>query len=243
MQSSIKILAAGSLKYVLPDIIKVFQVENDIEIVCEFGPAGILREHIEKGKACDLFLSANEFHAQSLLDQNIAHKINPFILSSLCITTQKKYLDNHPDWKSLLLDQTLSIGASTPICDPCGDYVVEFLGKIESSDPDIVKHIHSRLQYVVGGKTQIVSVPKGEVASKWLVSTGVVDIFIGYAHYKNQIMENDLLTVLSIPQEFNINACYTSALIHDNAFEFEKFLQSKTSQDYFLMHGFTLISV
>lgn len=47
-----RILAAGSLRVVWPQLMAAFQADA----VCDFGPAGLLRERIEAGEACDFFL-------------------------------------------------------------------------------------------------------------------------------------------------------------------------------------------
>lgn len=44
-----RILAAGSLRVVWPQLMAAFQADA----VCDFGPAGLLRERIEAGEACD----------------------------------------------------------------------------------------------------------------------------------------------------------------------------------------------
>lgn len=58
-----RILAAGSLRVVWPQLMTAFQADA----VCDFGPAGLLRERIEAGEACDFFASANLAHPQALL--------------------------------------------------------------------------------------------------------------------------------------------------------------------------------
>lgn len=47
-----RILAAGSLRVVWPQLMTAFQADA----VCDFGPAGLLRERIEAGEACDFLL-------------------------------------------------------------------------------------------------------------------------------------------------------------------------------------------
>ncbi|VDY38147.1 molybdate ABC transporter substrate-binding protein [Salmonella enterica subsp. enterica serovar Daytona] len=59
-----RILAAGSLRVVWPQLMTAFQADA----VCDFGPAGLLRERIEAGEACDFFASANLAHPQALLE-------------------------------------------------------------------------------------------------------------------------------------------------------------------------------
>ena len=49
-----RVLAAGSLRRVWKSLVSEYQADN---IQCNFGPAGILRERIEAGEACDFCIS------------------------------------------------------------------------------------------------------------------------------------------------------------------------------------------
>ncbi|HAK3429840.1 TPA: solute-binding protein [Salmonella enterica] len=66
-----RILAVGSLRVVWPQLMAAFQADA----VCDFGPAGLLRERIEAGEACDFFASANLAHPQALLESGRALRI------------------------------------------------------------------------------------------------------------------------------------------------------------------------
>lgn len=68
------ILAAGSLRAVWQSLMACYQ-EKDV--LCDFGPAGLLRERIEAGEPCDFFASANMAHPQALLDAGRAQSVAP----------------------------------------------------------------------------------------------------------------------------------------------------------------------
>ena len=53
-----RVLAAGSLRRVWPQLMGHFPEP----VETQFGPAGLLRERIASGEACDLFASANLAH-------------------------------------------------------------------------------------------------------------------------------------------------------------------------------------
>lgn len=57
-----RVLAAGSLRRVWPQLMAHFPEA----VETQFGPAGLLRERIVSGEACDLFASANLAHPQAL---------------------------------------------------------------------------------------------------------------------------------------------------------------------------------
>ncbi len=64
-------LAAGSLRRVWPQLMAHFPEP----VETQFGPAGLLRERIESGEACDLFASANLAHPQALLAAGRAQSV------------------------------------------------------------------------------------------------------------------------------------------------------------------------
>lgn len=92
-----RILAAGSLRVVWPQLMAAFQADA----VCDFGPAGLLRERIEAGEACDFFASANLAHPQALLESGRALRVAPFTTNRLCLSVRAQAMREGEDWLSL----------------------------------------------------------------------------------------------------------------------------------------------
>ncbi|ELM1619771.1 substrate-binding domain-containing protein [Salmonella enterica] len=113
-----RILAAGSLRVVWPQLMAAFQADA----VCDFGPAGLLRERIEAGEACDFFASANLAHPQAMREGE--------------------------DWLSLLTRRDLRIGISTAGCDPSGDYTQQLFSRMGKEGEAVRK----RAVALVGGR-------------------------------------------------------------------------------------------
>ncbi|EAA8951916.1 molybdenum ABC transporter substrate-binding protein [Salmonella enterica] len=113
-----RILAAGSLRAVWPQLMAAFQMDA----VCDFGPAGLLRERIEAGEACDFFASANLAHPQAMREGE--------------------------DWLSLLTRRDLRIGTSTAGCDPSGDYTQQLFSRM-GNEGEVVR---KRAVALVGGR-------------------------------------------------------------------------------------------
>lgn len=107
-----RILAAGSLRVVWPQLMAAFQTDA----VCDFGPAGLLRERIEAGEACDFFASANLAHPQALLESGRALRAAPFTTNRLCLSVRAQAMREGEDWLSLLTRRDLRIGTSTAGC-------------------------------------------------------------------------------------------------------------------------------
>lgn len=113
-----RILAAGSLRAVWPQLMAAFQMDA----ICDFGPAGLLRERIEAGEACNFFASANLAHPQAMREGE--------------------------DWLSLLTRRDLRIGTSTAGCDPSGDYTQQLFSRMGNEGEAVRK----RAVALVGGR-------------------------------------------------------------------------------------------
>ncbi len=113
-----RVLAAGSLRMVWPQLMAHFPQP----VETQFGPAGLLRERIEAGEACDLFASASLAHPQTLLAAGLAQSVVPFASNRLCLTVRSDVLRDSDDWRSVLTRDDLRIATSTAGADPSGDY-------------------------------------------------------------------------------------------------------------------------
>lgn len=139
-----RILAAGSLRVVWPQLMAAFQADA----VCDFGPAGLLRERIEAGEACDFFASANLAHPQALLESGRALWVAPFTTNRLCLSVRAQAMREGEDWLSLLTRRDLRIGTSTAGCDPSGDYTQQLFSRMGKEGEAVRK----RAVALVGGR-------------------------------------------------------------------------------------------
>ncbi len=62
MHPTLTLFAAGSLRRAFIPLQAQFTQQTGIAVDITFGPAGLLRERIEKGEACSVFASANRQH-------------------------------------------------------------------------------------------------------------------------------------------------------------------------------------
>lgn len=231
------IMAAGSLRNALTAILNRYSANETQPITCDFGPAGLLRQKIESGVTCDLFLSADRSHPVSLFQQKIACAVEPFIANYLGITTTAKLAKQYPGWLKLLDVPDLIIGASTPDDDPCGDYTLQFYTRISLSNPQLAEDIKNRTRYLVGGKNSPV-VPSGQIASQWLINSHQADLFIGYQHYQKKVSTLPGLATIRIPDMDNIKVIYCMALISPIAQDFAAYLSQTESKQIFIENGF-----
>ncbi|EMX4694160.1 substrate-binding domain-containing protein [Escherichia coli] len=225
-----RVLAAGSLRRVWKSLVSEYQADN---IQCDFGPAGILRERIEAGEACDFFASANMTHPQILMSAGRALCIKPFASNRLCLYVRANKFNENDDWYSLLNRETLRIGTSTAGCDPSGDYTQELFENMGS----VGEKIRQRAVALVGGRHSL-SLPGNAIAAQWLIENDYTDLFIGYANYVPGLQSIDSVKVIEIPEPYNPIAIYGFACLTDKALPLADFLVSPVARGILEQHGF-----
>ncbi|MFZ3621059.1 molybdate ABC transporter substrate-binding protein [Leclercia barmai] len=224
-----RVLAAGSLRMVWPQLMAHFPQP----VETQFGPAGLLRERIEAGEACDLFASANLAHPQALLAAGLAQSVVPFASNMLCLTVRSDVLRDSDDWRSVLSRDDLRIATSTAGADPSGDYTQTLFTRMG----DAGEAVRRRARALVGGRDST-PVPAGRLAAEWIILGGQAEIFIGYASYAAALRKVAGLTVLDIPALFNTRAEYACAVITPQGQGLAGFLQSDESKAILHQAGF-----
>ena len=224
------ILAAGSLRAVWQSLMACYQ---DKDVLCDFGPAGLLRERIEAGEPCDFFASANMAHPQALLDAGRARSVAPFATNRLCLTVRADAVREDDDWLSLLTRPDLRIGTSTAGCDPSGDYTQQLFSRMG----DAGTRARGRAVALVGGRDTL-PLPAGSLAAEWLISNDYTDVFIGYASYAPRLRLIETLTVVEIPEPYNPVAEYGFACLSDKGKPFADFLLSPEARLILCQQGF-----
>ncbi len=64
--SPVRVAAASSLSFALPEIIKAFRAQGGDEIEISFGSSGLFARQIARGAPFDMFMSANEAYVDQL---------------------------------------------------------------------------------------------------------------------------------------------------------------------------------
>lgn len=234
---TLSLFAAGSLRATLPAFIEHYQKKTGKKWVLTFGPAGLLRQRIEQGEPCHLFLSADENNAHQLISKGIALQYAPFIGNQLCLTVNRDVVNQHDTWLSLLANPVLKLGTSTPKADPSGDYSWQFFDNIERDNPSLGKQLKQRAIPLVGGENSA-HIPKGRMAAHYLITSHQADIFIGYQHYQTKLSQFPELALFAIPTPFNVTARYCIALIDPQAYGLYQELLSPYAKQHFIDEGF-----
>lgn len=237
MTTSIKVLAAGSLRRAWAPLSEAFTEATGTKIDAEFGPAGLLRERIENGEKVDLFASANTAHPLALQQHGKALEVDAFCGNSLCVTARKGPELEKLNWLSVLLDPRFRLATSTPQSDPSGDYTWQMFEQIERRHPGAGEALRNKALRLVGGEKSA-KVPEGKLAAEWLICSGQADVFIGYTSYATLLRENDALEVFNIPADYNIRASYALATCTEKGKPLADFMLSETGQHIMQNAGF-----
>ncbi|PJZ03301.1 molybdenum ABC transporter substrate-binding protein [Pantoea rodasii] len=236
--TTLRLLAAGSLRSVWPPLMAAFSAQSGLRTETDFGPAGLLRQRIEQGENCDLFASANLQHPAKLVQQRIAMNMGRFAANALCLTVKRDVVTNSDNWLSLLLRDDLRLATSTPLCDPSGDYTWQLFNNIELAHPGCGEKLKQKARTLVGGPDSL-PLPAGELAARWLIDHQHTEMFIGYASYAPRLVCHSQLQVFAIPDPFNVQAEYGWATLTPAAEPLATFLHSASAQTLLKQHGFT----
>lgn len=256
---SITVFTAGSFQYALQELSDIFRQIHHVEIKAFCGPAGILRQQIEQGAKCDIFISANSENVFQLGDSKTIYQKLTIAFNQLALTTLNLEHFRHKSIFELLFDRSLRLATSTPSCDPCGDYTWLLFDKIEQCFPGEGEALKRRALKLVGGTSSNI-IPKGKIASHYLLSNGYADMMIGYSHYQvrsefdlsksyssmdtdfNIGITNQAFLTHIFPVEFEVKAEYVMALLSnvESAVKFFQFLRSDIAKQIIKNHGFLL---
>jgi molybdate transport system substrate-binding protein len=233
----LKVMAAGSLRRVWAPLMARYEAQTGQSVETHFGPAGLLRERIEKGESCGLFASANMAHPLALRRAGIAQEVHPFAGNRLCLTVAKSKRGERRNWLDLLCRDGLRLATSTPESDPSGDYTWQLFDRIEQLHAGEGEKLRLRARQLVGGPSSM-AVPEGQLAAAWLIRSDLTDMFIGYRSYAPALREQPDLDVLEIPLEYNIRSVYALAVCQPAAKPLAEYLLSQPAQQYLVDSGF-----
>lgn len=229
--ATITVSAAASLKDVMTEIKKSYEMENKADnLVFNFGGSGSLQQQIENGAPVDIFISAAQKQIDELDKKNLLVKISKVNLLKnevvLIAPINSKILIKN--YKDLINSNVVSIGIGEPKSVPAGQYSMEIFSKLGISEK-----VSSKLVYGKDVRTIL----------SW-VETGNVDA--GIVYKTDAISSNKVKVVSTAPKDSHTPVIYPAAIVSDSKFQneskkFLKFLKSKKAVDIFVKFGFTPI--
>lgn len=238
----LRVLAAGSLKNPLTAIIARWQtLHPEQPVSMENGPAGWLRERIEKGERFDIYASAALSHAEALSSQGLVGPAVLFARNKLCATIKADAPINSDNLVALLLKPTTRIATSTPKLDPGGDYAWEFFRRLEAQHPGAYRDLTSRAQQLYGGPPDPKKPPPSVSA---LLGEGKIDLALGYCSGASQNTNPAVKSVaLPAPAPTADYGLALSRKASPAAAEFALFILSPTGQRVLVDFGFNSVGL
>jgi molybdate transport system substrate-binding protein len=233
----VKVFAAGSLTGALNAVIELYEEKTGQKVQADYGPAGLMRERIEKGEHADIFASANMAHPQTLADKGLATPPVVMARNRLCAKALPGYGLTTQNVLQRLLDPKVGLGTSTPKADPGGDYAWELFARAEKVQPGAQKMLQHKAQQLVGGKIG----EKDAMAQAF--EQHRIDISLGYCSSR-QTTPDPKYTSVELPPEIAVHADYgLSVLTHDEAaLRFALFVMSPEAQHVIGTYGFTPVA-
>lgn len=201
-----RVLAAGSLRLPVAEILQLHAAQTGIEFEAVYGPSGKLRELIEQGEPFSLFLSASRRHTNALLKQGKVTGSKPFTRNALCLMVAPGRSVAAGEVVDVMLDSSVRLGTSTPKADPSGDYTWEMFRKIDAQRPGAYDSLDRKALKLTGG-----ALDRNRKASPYadVFREDKADVFVSYC--TNAVATAAAvagLTYVRIPEEINVAAEY-----------------------------------
>jgi len=241
---TVNLYAAGSLKAALTEVAAAFQKGGGgkVRVETTFGPSGLLREKIEKGKPAHVFASADTGHPKRLVDQGRAGgPPTVFARNRLCALARVGLAVTSERLLDAMLDPKVRLGTSTPKADPAGDYAFALFAKAEGLKPGARHALESRALQLTGGPASV-KAPPDRNPYAWVMETGGADLFLTYCtNALLALKEVPSLQIIQIPAELNVGADYGMIVLKDapaSAHDFARFVLGAPGQAILAQHGF-----
>lgn len=222
----LNISAAASLKESMEEIKLEYKKENtNIELLINYGGSGSLKQQIEQGAPCDVFISAGIEQMDSLMEKGFLKKdtYKDLLKNELVLIAPKD--SEITSVEDLSRDKVNHIAMGEPKSVPAGKYAQEVLNNLKIKEKNSDKLVFAK--------------DVKEVLA-WTKS-GNVDA--GFVYYSDTFNEQGIKIVQLIDKGLHSPIIYPIAVIEgskkiEEAKKFEEFLLGEKGQDIFEKHGY-----
>jgi molybdate transport system substrate-binding protein len=229
---AVKVFAAGSLRDAFTEIATV----SGETVAFTFGPAGLLRERIEKGETADLFASANMEHPQALAAAGKAGPVTRFARNALCAITLPGKGFAPDTLVDRMLDPSIKLGIFTPGADPSGDYALKVFARVDTIQPGAEAVLNTKAKTLLGGR-EAPAVPEGRNPIAYHLETGAADLFLGYCTIGRGPSGRQFETV-ALPANIAVAADYGLTVLDPRGETLAAFILSEPGQAILAKFGF-----
>jgi molybdenum ABC transporter molybdate-binding protein len=242
------VYAAGSLAGALADIARQYTAQSGQPVSIVTGPAGLLRQRIERGENADVFLSANTDYPRQFAEAGKGTPARVFARNSLCVLTRPDLGLSRENLLDKLLQPAVKIGTSTPGADPSGDYAWRWFAEAGARHPGAQRILEAKAQKLAGGPTPA-QVPAGVNPVKYFLEQKTVDVFFGYCSANSTKPDPDLVKV-AMPAELPLTVDFgMTVMLHPGDAQrqrasqrFADFLMGPAAQQRLARYGFVPVA-
>ncbi len=236
----VEIYAAGSLTAAVNDLIRASgQPQNDFAQPV-YGPAGLLRERLQKGETADIFASADTQQPARLAAGHPAALVVPFARNRMCVVARTSVGLTAANLLDKLLQPSLRLATSTPVADPGGDYARAVFDRAEALHPGAAAILKAKALHLLGSPNAMVPVAgKSPAASIFLGNKA--DALLYYCSGSAPLLKDvgDLVSV-PLPEALEVHPIYSMAILSEapQASRFALFMLSQKGQQILERYGF-----
>ncbi|MGH8128065.1 MAG: substrate-binding domain-containing protein [Gammaproteobacteria bacterium] len=244
--ATLHVYTSGSFAGPLHEIASRYTLETGQAVDIVTGPAGLLRQRIEKGADADVYISANLANPQRMARKHLGSPAVIIARNTLCVTARSQLHLTAGNLVDTLLKPSVKIGTSTPGSDPSGGYAWAWFARLDATHPGAGKLLRDKAQKLVGGAVEP-KIPGHANAVTYFLQQGRVDAFIGYcSSHRPDASPPPGLVKIAIPATQSVPVNYAMTVLqhpgkpaHEiDAYRFANFLMTPDSQGRLRRYGF-----
>ena len=237
----VQLYAAGSLRDVLTEIAKEYDVQGKGKVVLTTGASGLLADRIIKGEHATVFASADMGNPERLSRSGDWQQPIAFVQNRICALVSPKISVTPETLLDVMLQPSVRLGTSTPKADPFGDYAWELFRRADAVRPGSLAALDAKALKLTGGPDSL-QAPAGKNTYAWLMEQDKADIFLTYCTVSRSVkLAVPALNIVEPPQQLQVAATYGVSIRKDNvlAERLAKFILSSDARIIFERYGFT----
>jgi len=213
--SEIHVAAASDLRFAFEEIGKIFEVENGVKVIFQFGSSGNLAQQIANGAPIDLFASANKKFIEDLVESGdiIEETKALYAIGRIVLAVNKNANVDVKSLEDLLLDEVDHISIANPNHAPyglAGKEALESKGLWKLVEDKLVygENVSQAMQFVQTGNAPIgiiaLSVANIEEIEYFLIDETLhnqLEQMLGVVRYSNnQELAKNFVEFVNSPQ-------------------------------------------
>jgi molybdenum ABC transporter molybdate-binding protein len=237
---TLKVMAAGSLRAAVTDLLQHFPRQSDEVDTPEFGSSGLMRQKIEGGAPVDVFASADMEQPHKLAADHPERLVILFARNSLCALARPGVGLNEANFLDRLLDPAVRIATSTPGSDPLGTYSWEVFARADSVKPGARATLEAKAKKLVGGGEKTPPLVPGKGAIEGIFLSDQADVMLIYCSAVSAIQkEVPSLISMKLPSTLAVDPADGLIILSSKpvALRFVAFVMSEEGQATLQRHG------